>query len=137
METKQTVAPSPLSAASLTAAFEALTSQSIMYESRGIGKSTLHQYFNENIALTPTMDEFQTKIMQERIKTCKGRIPADEYFKYCKEINNTYTNAGIKGSKLCQTLFRKRPTKYRASSSVLNFEKHVRKKPQWTDLNTQ
>ncbi len=74
------------------------------------------------------MDEFETRILQERIKTCSGRLTVDEYYKYCTEINNTYTAQGIKGSKLCQLLFKKRPKAYTTNSSTPNVEHYVRKK---------
>ena len=83
----------------------------------------------------PTMDEFATKIMQERIKTCKGTLPPDEYAKYCKEILRTYTDYAIKGSTLCQLLYKKRPKSFTSGYRILTFEKHVRKKPQWTTFN--
>lgn len=83
----------------------------------------------------PTMDEFATKIMQERIKTCKGSLPPDEYSKYCKEILRTYTDYAIKGSTLCQLLYKRRPKAFTSGYMILTFEKHVRKKPQWTTFN--
>ena len=129
MEIEQTVAPKGKS----------LTYADLINAYRGFGKTSYIQqyYYDDYIAPTPTMDEFETKIMQERIKTCKGRLTVDEYFKYCKEINNTYTNYAIKSSTLCYVLYKKRPTSYKNSTSTQQFEKLVRKKPQWTRLNTR
>ena len=132
MEAEQTVAPKDTS----------LAYADVINAYRGLGKTSMARrayftYWDAYIAPTLTMDEFETRIMQERIKTCRGRLSADEYFKYCKEINNTYTDYAIKNSTLCYVLYKKRPTSYTNSPSTQQFEKHVRKKPQWTHLNSK